>query len=73
MKNKRDCDSDLIKIAIIMPIIIAAAIWFSEQGNNEQQQEKIEDLLQKKLNKAVEVEDYELAAKLRDKIKRLRS
>ena len=73
MKDKRDYDSDLIKIAIIMPIIIAAAIWFSEQGNKEQQQEKIEDLLQKKLNKAVEVEDYELAAKLRDKIKRLRS
>lgn len=71
MKEKKSDDKYLMRLAIMMPIVIAAAIWFSKKGENKG--EEAEEMgLQTMLDRAVAEERYEDAVVLRDKLNRLR-
>lgn len=71
MKEKKTDDTYLMRLAIMMPIVIAAAIWFSKKG--DMQREEAEEMgLQTMLDRAVAEERYEDAVVLRDKLNRLR-
>lgn len=71
MKEKDTPNIDWMRLAIAIPIAIAAAIWFSKRGTITQQEAE-EMGLQTMLDRAVADERYEEAALLRDKLNRLR-
>lgn len=68
MKKQRNTDIDLMRLAILMPLAIAAAIWFSQKAMPLTEQEAEEQGLQDALERAVSEERYEDAAVLRDRI-----